>query len=128
MGCALQFVEKIRHLTSESTFQCYQCGICSGACPLRIAMDNSPMQIIRMIELGLEEKLFSSNTIWICSTCFSCQIRCPQGINIPKLMEALRQIHLRRTEDQVRLQDLTQAEYQKLPQIALISNQRKFGA
>lgn len=43
-------------------------------------------------------------------------------------MEALRQIHLRKTEDQVHLKDLTRAEIQKLPQIALISNQRKFGA
>jgi heterodisulfide reductase subunit C len=91
-------------------------------------MEHSPMQIIRMVNLGLKEQIFSTNTIWICSTCFLCQVRCPQGIKIPKIMEALRQMRLRKNEDHVHLRDIPREEVRILPQIALISNQRKFSA
>jgi heterodisulfide reductase subunit C len=122
------FAEKIEYLTGERTSQCYQCGLCSGACPLRFAMDYSPMQIIRMVNLGLEEKIFSSNTIWICSTCFTCQARCPRGIDIPKIMEGLRQMLLRKNVDHVHLKDISKEEIRGLPQIAMVSSQRKFSA
>lgn len=123
------FTEKIDYLTKgESVVSCYQCGICSGSCPLRFAMDASPMQIVRMVHLGLEEKIFSSNTIWICSTCYTCQARCPRGIDIPKIIEALRQMRLRKNVDHVHLKEISKEEISKLPQIALISNFRKFTA
>lgn len=122
----MEFIEKMDYLTGEGTTQCYQCGICSGTCPLREAMDHSPMQIIRMVNLGMDEKIFSSNTIWICSTCFSCQIRCPRGIHIPKIMEALRQIRLRSDVDHVHLKDIDTEDVHDLPQIAIVSNQRKY--
>ena len=124
----MQFAEKIKYLTNEPTIQCYHCGICGGSCPLRFAMEHSPMQIIRMVNLELEEKIFSTNTIWICSTCYACQVRCPQGINIPKIMEALRQMRLRKNADHVHLKNIPRVEIRKLPQVALISNQRKFSA
>ena len=121
----MQFAEKIKYLTGEDTIECYQCGICSGTCPMRFAMDKSPMQIIRMVNLGLEEAIFSSNTLWICSTCFACQTRCPRGIDIPTVLEALRQMTLRKKEDHIRLMDIHKEEIRELPQIALVSNQRK---
>ncbi|UCH37020.1 MAG: 4Fe-4S dicluster domain-containing protein [Candidatus Bathyarchaeota archaeon] len=124
----MNFNEKIKYLTGESTTRCYQCGICSGSCPLRSAMDVSPMQLIRLINLEMEATIFSVNTFWICSTCFSCQARCPQGIKIPRLMEALRQMQLRKSRDYVHLNDVPQAELNKLPQIAIVSNQRKYAA
>jgi len=121
----MRFAEKIRYLTDESTVECYQCGICSGTCPLRFAMDKSPMQIIRMVNLELEENIFSSNTMWVCSTCFACQTRCPRGIDIPTVMEALRQMILRKKVDHIHLKDVSKEEIRDLPQIALVSNQRK---
>ena len=124
----MEFAKKIEYLTSETTVTCYQCGICGGSCPLRFSMDNSPMQIIRMVNLGLEEKALSSNTIWVCSTCFTCQARCPQEIDIPKIMEGLRQMCLRKNVDHVHLKDIPEEELEDMPQIALISNQRKFAS
>lgn len=124
----MRFLEKLEYLTGEETASCYQCGICSGTCPVRFSMDSSPMQIIGMVNRGLEERIFSSNTIWICSTCFSCQVKCPRGINIPKIFEALRQMRLRKGEDRIKLDEIPLDELQALPQIALISNQRKFSS
>ncbi|MBA7676377.1 hypothetical protein ES703_84618 [subsurface metagenome] len=69
-----------------------------------------------------------STTIWVCSTCFNCEIRCPRGIDIANVMEALRQTVLRTNYDRVSLDDLTPEDLRELPQIAIISNQRKLTA
>jgi len=61
-------------------------------------------------------------------TCFNCEVRCPRGIDIANVMEALRQLVLRKKYNRVSLDDLTQEELRELPQIAIISNQRKLTA
>jgi heterodisulfide reductase subunit C len=45
-----------------------------------------------MIQLGLKKEVLNSNTIWICTTCFSCSVRCPRGIYPTELMETLKPI------------------------------------
>jgi len=90
-------------------------------------MDYLPSKIIRLVQLGLEEVL-DSKTIWICTTCFNCEVRCPRGIDIANVMEALRQIVLRSKYNRVSLDELTQEELRELPQIALVCNQRKMTA
>ena len=54
------------------------------------AMDYSPMQIIKMINLGMKEKVLSSSTIWVCSACYTCATRCPRNVNFTTLMMSLR--------------------------------------
>jgi heterodisulfide reductase subunit C len=71
---------------------CMQCGICAGACPVSHEMDYTPRQLVRMVQLGLKQEVLNSNTIWICTTCFSCSVRCPRGIRPTELMETLRPI------------------------------------
>jgi heterodisulfide reductase subunit C len=61
----------------------------------------------------------------VCSTCFNCEVRCPRGIDIANVMEALRQMRLRKKYDRVSLDDLTPEELRELPQVAIISNLRK---
>ena len=70
--------------------RCYQCGKCSAGCPLSYAMDWSPRQVIRALQLGLDEEALSSSAIWLCANCFTCTIRCPLEIDVAKVMEALR--------------------------------------
>lgn len=71
---------------------CMQCGICAGSCPVSHEMDYTPREIVRMIQLGLKEEILKCNTIWICTTCFSCSVRCPRGIRPTELMETLKPI------------------------------------
>ena len=71
---------------------CMQCGICAGSCPVSHEMDYTPRQLVRMVQLGLKKEVLSSNTIWICTTCFSCSVRCPRGIHPTELMETLKPI------------------------------------
>jgi len=76
----------------EKIRTCMQCGICSGSCPVSHEMDYSPRELVRMVQLGLKKEVLSSNTIWICTTCFSCSVRCPRGIHPTELMETLKPI------------------------------------
>jgi heterodisulfide reductase subunit C len=121
------FKAKIEELSGENIDLCFQCGGCSSGCPLTEEMDLLPSTIMRYAQLGIEEAL-ESTTIWVCSTCFNCEVRCPRGIDIANVMEALRQTVLRTKYDRVSLDDLTPEELRELPQIAIVSNLRKLTA
>jgi len=118
------FRERVEELSGEDVGLCYQCGACSSGCPLTDEMDLLPSTVMRLVQLGVEEVL-DSKTIWICSSCFTCQVRCPRGIDVANVMEALRQLVLRRKYDRVSIDVLTPEELRELPQIALVSCQRK---
>jgi len=121
------FKDKVEELSGENLDLCFQCGACSGGCPMSNEMDYLPSKIIRLAQLGLEDAL-ETKTIWVCSTCFNCEVRCPRGIDIANVMEALRQLMLRQKYDRVSLDELTPEELRDLPQIALVSNMRKLTA
>jgi heterodisulfide reductase subunit C2 len=72
-------------------FACYQCGKCSNGCPVTFAMDYLPHQLIRMLQLGLTEDVLESKTFWVCASCETCTTRCPNEIEIAKLMDDLKQ-------------------------------------
>jgi heterodisulfide reductase subunit C len=78
-------------------FACYQCGKCSNGCPVTFAMDYLPHQLIRMLQLGLMEEVLQSKTIWVCASCETCYTRCPNEIEISKLMDDLKQEVLARS-------------------------------
>jgi heterodisulfide reductase subunit D len=54
-------------------------------------MDYSPRQVWRMVNLGLRDEVLNSRTYWLCTTCKSCQVRCPRGIDIMDSMIALKE-------------------------------------
>jgi len=74
----------------DNILECIQCGTCAGGCPARFAMDYSPMQIIKMINLGMREEVLKSSTIWLCSVCYTCATRCPRNVSFTNLMMSLR--------------------------------------
>jgi heterodisulfide reductase subunit C len=71
--------------------RCYQCSMCSDGCPVVYAMDYYPNQIIHLVRLGLKEKVLNSTTIWLCASCETCATRCPNEIEIVRLMDILRE-------------------------------------
>ncbi len=117
-------LEKVAELSGQDIFACYHCGKCSGSCPYVSQMDQTPRVALEYLMEGRVE-ILDSNTIWLCSSCYTCQARCPNDIDIAKVMEALRQIILRKGIDYADLADLPPEEIAKLPQIALVGNFRK---
>ncbi len=81
--------------SGENFLACYQCQKCSAGCPVVYAMDILPNQVIRLVQFGRREKVLSSHTIWICASCYTCSVRCPNDIDIAKIMDVLRRIALR---------------------------------
>jgi len=118
------FKAKVAELSGENINLCFQCGACSSGCPLTEEMDLLPSKVLRLVQLG-EAEVLNSKTIWVCSTCFNCEIRCPRGIDIANVMEALRQLMLRKKYNRVSLDSFSPEELKELPQIAIISNLRK---
>ena len=76
----------------EQLRRCIQCGTCSATCPTAYAMDYSPRQVWRMIQLGLRDEVLSSRTFWLCTTCKACQVRCPRGIDLMDAMISLKEV------------------------------------
>jgi heterodisulfide reductase subunit C len=122
------FAKKVKEISGEDTLICYQCGMCSAGCPIAFAMDLLPRQIIRLLQLGLEEDIAKSRTIWLCTSCLTCSVRCPRGLDLAKVMEALRLISLRKNIDYVRPAETLPDALAELPQIALVSSFRKHTA
>jgi heterodisulfide reductase subunit C len=120
------FVKKIEEISGQPLLACYQCGKCSAGCPAVSEMDILPNQVIRFAQLGLKEELLEARSVWVCASCYTCNVRCPKGIKIAEVMEAVRQVLLRKRRDHVDVRKLTDKERAGVPAIALISNFRKF--
>ena len=86
------FRDVVIESVGEEIFDCYQCYKCSAGCPISFDMDLLPHQIIRSVVFNRKEKALSSKTIWLCASCETCTTRCPNEIDIAKVMDVLRQI------------------------------------
>jgi heterodisulfide reductase subunit C len=122
------FIEKVEELSGQSIWACYQCGCCSSGCPVAEEMDLLPNQVIRYVQLGLEEELLVSKTIWLCASCFQCFSRCPRGIDISKIMDALRQMAMEGGVDRFGPVEIPSQELAHAPQQVLVTVVRKLGA
>ena len=80
-------------LGGETITLCYQCGTCASSCPVaKITPRFNPREVIRLSLLGAKEEVLSSDSIWLCCSCYNCQERCPQKIEIADVIYALRNI------------------------------------
>jgi heterodisulfide reductase subunit C2 len=120
-----EFVVQIETISGENLLACNQCGKCSAGCPVAFSMDLLPSQVLRLAQLGIEEML-GSQTIWTCASCLTCVARCPKGIDLPRIMEALRQISMERGGNCLEVDQVSPEMMGELPQLALIGGFRKF--
>lgn len=90
------FLKAVEGISGEKVSHCYQCGKCSAGCPIAYEMEYTPNQIIRMVQLGMEKAVLSSNTMWLCASCLTCTVRCPREIDIAEIMDALRRLAYRK--------------------------------
>lgn len=84
--------DKVKEFDGHDIEYCYQCGTCTASCPVfEVDPDYNPRKIIRMLLLGMKEVL-TEDFVWLCSSCYACQERCPQGVLIPGLMRAVKNL------------------------------------
>jgi heterodisulfide reductase subunit C len=123
-----EFVAKIIEISGERPFDCYQCGNCSAGCPSVNEMDVLPSQVVRFLQLGISSQIKDCRSMWVCAACTMCHARCPKGVDISKIMEALRVLRLREVgaEPRIDCTDFTEDYLERAPQIAMVSGYRKF--
>ena len=85
-----RFAAAVKLAANTDVNACFQCRKCTSGCPVAYAMDYTPAQIMHAVRLGLKDLVLSSSTIWLCAACETCVARCPQEVDIVKVMDALR--------------------------------------
>ena len=88
-------------------------------------MNITTRQFMLLAQWGQKETLLSVNTPWVCASCHGCEVRCPRGIDIPRVMESVRQMALRENENYVQPGGVDKEQIDDMPQIALVSTFRK---
>lgn len=83
--------ERVEATCGVNLDSCYECGKCSGGCPNAHITDYTPRKIIQLIKLGNEKVLLNSEMLWVCVGCQLCVNRCPATINIPRILDYLRE-------------------------------------
>lgn len=83
------FCEEITQDSGQPIEACYQCGKCTAGCPLARAMELTPNQVIRSVQLGLKDMALDSAAVWYCAGCETCASRCPRDIDMSRVMKSL---------------------------------------
>lgn len=123
---SLRSIKEINTLSGESVNLCMQCSTCTGMCPMAQEMDFSPRKVMHFAQFGLMDRLAEINTFWKCASCYACSVKCPRGIDIAKVMEALRQQPLRKSKNYIEPSEMSKETLADMPQIALVAGFRKF--
>lgn len=76
----------------ETVKHCFQCGTCSGGCPSGRRTPYKVRQIVRKCLLGLKEEVISDESLWMCTTCYTCQERCLRSVKIVEIIKKARNI------------------------------------
>lgn len=85
-----EFSETIKAAGGDSLEYCFQCGTCTGSCPSGRRTPYRIRQIIRKTNIGLKDEVISDPTLWMCTTCYACQERCPRDIKIVDVVKLAR--------------------------------------
>lgn len=86
----LAFMEAVARESGQALARCYQCGNCTAGCAYTHDYDIPVHQVMRLTQLGLREEVLSCRSIWLCATCQACTTRCPNDIDVARVMDVLR--------------------------------------
>ena len=79
--------EELVRATGGAVNLCFQCGACSAACPWsRVRSDYNVRMILREAQCNAGD----GSQLWRCTTCAQCEVTCPHGVNITKVIQVLR--------------------------------------
>ncbi|MCL6636167.1 MAG: 4Fe-4S dicluster domain-containing protein [Peptococcaceae bacterium] len=90
------FREEVARLSGQPLELCFQCQKCASGCYPTQEGDYTPNEIMRLIQYGARDAVLRSRTIWLCTSCETCGLRCPNGIRIAEVMDTLKQMAVER--------------------------------
>ena len=85
------FLKEVEERVEEGDWvkMCMQCGVCAGSCPFGPHWEHSPQKIFMMIRAGKREEVLTSDSMWMCTSCYNCVVRCPRKLPITQIMHGL---------------------------------------
>lgn len=90
-----RLAEDVARACHANLSACLQCGKCTSGCPVASQADLKPHVLVRLVQLGQADEVLASRAIWLCTSCQTCRTRCPQGVDIAALNDALRRLSRR---------------------------------
>ena len=120
-------VEEIKQISGVNPLKCMKCGKCSASCPSFNEMDIKPHQFVTYVINDDVESLATSKSAWKCLSCFACIERCPRNVKPGKLIDAARQLVIRkRSEEGLSADEIAALLDDETPQQLLVSAFRKY--
>jgi heterodisulfide reductase subunit C len=89
-GAARSIAERVRDISGVDLSVCYQCKRCTSGCPVSGMVQCPPA------EVSAGEELLGSDIVWMCVSCETCSTRCPMGVDVAAVMDALRKLAVER--------------------------------
>jgi quinone-modifying oxidoreductase subunit QmoC len=68
---------------------CMQCGVCAGSCPFGAHWAHSPQKLFMMVRAGQREAVLTTDSMWMCTSCYNCVVRCPRKLPITTIMHGI---------------------------------------
>jgi heterodisulfide reductase subunit C len=88
--------QAVEEISGVDISVCFQCKKCSSGCPVAKLTKSRPSEIMRQLHLGAGNELLESDLVWMCASCETCSARCPMGIDVAAVIDALRRLALER--------------------------------
>jgi heterodisulfide reductase subunit C2 len=88
----VEFAQTVMTASGAKPLSCLQCGKCSSGCPVSALVDIRPHELVRLVQLGASDEVLTSCMLWECTSCETCVTRCPQAVDIPAVIDALRRM------------------------------------
>ncbi|MCX5801412.1 MAG: (Fe-S)-binding protein [Candidatus Eisenbacteria bacterium] len=80
-----------RKIAETKAYNCVECGICTGSCPVsRVNPNFSPRLMVEKLLLGPQDEILADKELWSCLTCKTCSVRCPAQVDYNEFMRAAR--------------------------------------
>jgi len=87
-----QLAQQVEAAAGARLTLCFQCQKCTSGCPIAAGTDIKPHELVRLVQLGERDLVLSSRMIWECTSCQTCVTRCPQAVELPAIIDALRRL------------------------------------
>lgn len=85
-----EFINELDRFGAEDVQLCYQCGDCSTVCPHADEIYRFPRKSMKLLQMGLEQKIETTLEPWLCYYCGQCSEQCPREADPGETMMSLR--------------------------------------
>ncbi|HLB72297.1 MAG: CoB--CoM heterodisulfide reductase subunit C [Candidatus Methanoperedens sp.] len=77
----------IHSMKNSEILTCFQCGTCHASCP---SGKYTSLNVRKIVRDSVRKDVSSAPELWMCTTCYNCQERCPRGIKVTDAVLTLR--------------------------------------